>query len=109
MPSCTAGPAATPGFGWWVVTYVTDPCRAGRAKRGISAPFRRLRWCHTYSEPCSTFQQHYKSGGSFVKRALIVAVAGVLTFGAVYGFAASLNLTTESLGAVDTTVAACQS
>lgn len=44
-----------------------------------------------------------------MKRALIVALAGVLTFGAVYGFAASLNLTTESLGAADTTVAACQS
>jgi len=43
-----------------------------------------------------------------LKRALIVALAGVLTFGAVYGFAASLNLTTESLGAADTTVAACQ-
>jgi len=43
-----------------------------------------------------------------VKRALVIAVAGVLTFGAVYGFAASLNLTTDSLGAADTTVAACQ-
>ena len=47
-------------------------------------------------------------GGHFVKRALIIAIAGVLTFGAVYGFAASLNLTTDSLGAADTTVAACQ-
>ena len=43
-----------------------------------------------------------------MKRVLITTLAGVLTFGAVYGFAASLNLTTESLGAVDTTVAACQ-
>ncbi len=43
-----------------------------------------------------------------VKRALILALAGVLTFGAVYGFAASLNLTTDSLGAANTTVAACQ-
>jgi len=43
-----------------------------------------------------------------LKRALILALAGVLTFGAVYGFAASLNLTTDSLGAADTTVAACQ-
>ena len=43
-----------------------------------------------------------------MKRALILALAGVLTFGAVYGFAASLNLTKESLGAADTTVAACQ-
>jgi hypothetical protein len=47
-------------------------------------------------------------GDHSVKRALIIAVAGVLTFGAVYGFAASLNLTTDSLGAVDTSVAACQ-
>ena len=43
-----------------------------------------------------------------MKRALVIAVAGVLTFGAVYGFAASLNLTTDSLGAADNTVAACQ-
>ena len=46
--------------------------------------------------------------GYFVKRALVLALAGMLTFGAVYGFAASLNLTTDSLGAADTTVAACQ-
>jgi len=43
-----------------------------------------------------------------LKRALILAISGVLTFGTVYGFAASLNLTTESLGAANTTVAACQ-
>ena len=43
-----------------------------------------------------------------MKRALILAISGVLTFGTVYGFAASLNLTTESLGAANTTVAACQ-
>ena len=43
-----------------------------------------------------------------MKRALILALAGVLTFGAVYGFAASLNLTTDSLGAATNTVAACQ-
>lgn len=43
-----------------------------------------------------------------MKRALVIALAGMLTFGVVYGFAASLNLTTESLGAADTTVAACQ-
>jgi len=43
-----------------------------------------------------------------LKRAIVLALAGVLTFGAVYGFAASLNLTTDSLGAADTTVAACQ-
>ena len=46
--------------------------------------------------------------GSTLKRALVIALAGVLTFGAVYGFAASLNLTTDSLGAADTAVAACQ-
>jgi hypothetical protein len=46
--------------------------------------------------------------GVFVKRASILALAGLLTFGAVYGFAASLNLATDSLGAADTTVAACQ-
>jgi hypothetical protein len=43
-----------------------------------------------------------------VKRALIAAFAAVLTFGAVYGLAASLNLASDSLGAADTTVAACQ-
>lgn len=43
-----------------------------------------------------------------MKRALTLALAGMLTFGAVYGFAATLNLTTESLGAGDSAVAACQ-
>ncbi len=43
-----------------------------------------------------------------MKRILIAALAAVMTFGAVYGLAASLNLTTDSLGAADTTVAACQ-
>jgi hypothetical protein len=43
-----------------------------------------------------------------VKRALIAAVVGVMTFGSVYGLAASLNLATDSLGAAQTTVAACQ-
>lgn len=43
-----------------------------------------------------------------MKRALLAALAAVMTFGAAYGLAASLNLTTESLGAADTTVAACQ-
>ena len=46
--------------------------------------------------------------GFTLKRALGLALAGLLTFGAVYGFAASLNLTTDSLGAANTTVAACQ-
>ena len=44
-----------------------------------------------------------------MKRALIAAVAGLMTFGIVYGAAASLNLTSDSLGAATTTVAACQS
>jgi len=44
-----------------------------------------------------------------VKRALITAFAAVVTFGAVYGLAASLNLTSDSLGAAEQTVAACQS
>lgn len=43
-----------------------------------------------------------------MKRVLIAVLAGTMTFGAVYGLAASLNLTTESLGAVNNTVAACQ-
>jgi hypothetical protein len=34
--------------------------------------------------------------------------AGLLTFGGVYGLAASLNLTTDTLGAAQTVVAACQ-
>ena len=44
-----------------------------------------------------------------MKRVLGILVAGVLTFGTVYGFAASLNLNTESLGAAQTSIAACQS
>ena len=44
-----------------------------------------------------------------MKRALMILAAGVLTFGTVYGFAASLNLNTDSLGAAQTSVAACQS
>ncbi|HEY4634782.1 MAG TPA: hypothetical protein VIH00_12775 [Candidatus Limnocylindrales bacterium] len=43
-----------------------------------------------------------------MKRVLMAIAAGVFTFGTVYGLAASLNLTTESLGAADTAVAACQ-
>ena len=43
-----------------------------------------------------------------MKRVLIAVLASTITFGAVYGLAAGLNLTTESLGAADTTVAACQ-
>jgi hypothetical protein len=44
-----------------------------------------------------------------VKRLFIVLTAGVLTFATVYGFAASLNLNSDSYGAAQTTVAACQS
>lgn len=43
-----------------------------------------------------------------MKRALIAALVGVMTFGTVYGLAASLNLASDSLGAGDTAVAACQ-
>jgi hypothetical protein len=43
-----------------------------------------------------------------MKRVLFVLVAGALTFGTIYGFAASLNLNTDSLGAARTVVAACQ-
>ena len=42
------------------------------------------------------------------RRLVVGAVAGVLTFSLVYGLAASLNLTSDSLGAATTTVAACQ-
>ncbi len=43
-----------------------------------------------------------------IKRAAAAALAILLTFGAVYGLAASLNLTSDSLGAGTTAVAACQ-
>lgn len=43
-----------------------------------------------------------------MKRILTAVLASTITFGAVYGLAASLNLTTESLGAAETTIAACQ-
>lgn len=43
-----------------------------------------------------------------MKRALLAAMVAILTFGAVYGLAASLNLGSDGLGAADTTVAACQ-
>jgi hypothetical protein len=44
----------------------------------------------------------------FVKRLMAAMFAAILTFGLVYGLAASLNLTTDSLGAATNTVAACQ-
>ena len=43
-----------------------------------------------------------------MKRVLAAIFAGLLTFGAVYGLAASLNLTSDSLGAGTAVVAACQ-
>ena len=43
-----------------------------------------------------------------MKRLSIMVMAAALTFGAVYGLAASLNLATDSLGAANSTVAACQ-
>jgi hypothetical protein len=44
-----------------------------------------------------------------MKRLLLAGAAGLLTFSAVFGLAASLNLTSDSLGAGTATVAACQS
>jgi hypothetical protein len=44
-----------------------------------------------------------------MNRILLTILTGALTFSVVYGLAASLNLTTDSLGAASTTVAACQS
>ncbi|PZR60742.1 MAG: hypothetical protein DLM71_10420 [Chloroflexi bacterium] len=43
-----------------------------------------------------------------MKRILGALIAGLVTFGGVYGLAASLNLTSDSLGAGTATVAACQ-
>ncbi len=43
-----------------------------------------------------------------MKRMMAAMFAAILTFGLVYGLAASLNLTTDSLGAATNTVAACQ-
>jgi len=43
-----------------------------------------------------------------LKRIVGALVAGLLTFGGVFGLAASLNLTSDSLGAGTATVAACQ-
>ena len=66
-----------------------------------------MRWCHTTTRLTINVSS-ITNWGYHLKRALVIALAGVLTFGAVYGFAASLNLTTDSLGAADTAVAACQ-
>lgn len=43
-----------------------------------------------------------------MKRVLIASMVGVMTFGTVYGLAASLNLASDDLGAGTATVAACQ-
>ena len=43
-----------------------------------------------------------------MKRVLAALFAGLITFGGIYGLAASLNLTSDSLGAGTATVAACQ-
>jgi hypothetical protein len=43
-----------------------------------------------------------------VKRLLLATLIGVATFGFVFGLAASLNLTSDSLGSGTTAVAACQ-
>ena len=43
-----------------------------------------------------------------MKRILAAIIVGLITFAGVYGLAASLNLTSDSLGAGTATVAACQ-
>jgi len=43
-----------------------------------------------------------------MKRAILAIAAGLITFAGVYGLAASLNLTTTTLGAGTATVASCQ-
>jgi hypothetical protein len=43
------------------------------------------------------------------RRFLLATIAAVTVFGAVYGFAASLNLTSNKLSAGNATVASCQS
>ena len=44
-----------------------------------------------------------------MKRTLTAIFAGVLVFATVYGFAAGLSVTSDSLGAGTTAIAACQS
>jgi hypothetical protein len=44
-----------------------------------------------------------------VKRLFAAAIVAVVSFSAVYGLAASLNLSSDGLGAGTTSVAACQS
>ena len=43
-----------------------------------------------------------------MKRIVGAVLAGLMTFGLVTGMAASLNLTSDSLGSATTVVAACQ-
>ena len=44
-----------------------------------------------------------------MKRACLALIVGVVIFGAVYGLAASLGVSTKTLGAGNSTVSACQS
>src|SRR3990172_7684156 len=48
-------------------------------------------------------------GVSDVTRIVGAVLAGLMTFGLVFGLAASLNLTSDGLGSATTVVAACQS
>jgi hypothetical protein len=52
-------------------------------------------------------RRRVEEGGSVVKRVLIVGVLGVVVFGAVFAFAASLTVNSKSLAAGSGTVAAC--
>lgn len=44
-----------------------------------------------------------------MRRAIVALLIGTAVFGGIYGLAASLNVSTKSLGAGNTAVAACQS
>ena len=44
-----------------------------------------------------------------MKRAIVALLIGAAVFGGIYGLAASLNVSSKSLGAGNTSVAACQS
>jgi hypothetical protein len=55
-------------------------------------------------------ETHAPHGATSVKKKLALALAcGATIFGGVYGLAASLSLTSDSLGAGQSVVAACQS
>jgi len=70
-----------------------------------SRPFNR---CEAPKEPLAA--EHYFGPSRFhlMKRIVTAVLGGLLAFSAVYGLAASLNLTSDSLGAGTATVAACQ-